>query len=106
MKQQNSQSQSHPLTGRMAGIRTTTMYYTGRVESIDAQFVVLREATWILETGPWADFAKDLGGEEYAEYPPDAPVYVFCSQCVEIFPADESVVQAKRLSRRLHVKTK
>lgn len=92
------------LQGEMVGIRTTTMYYTGRFQRYDSGCLVLSEATWILETGAWSEFAKDLEGEEYAAYPPETEVWVFATQAVEVFAADEQHVQAKRLARRLHIK--
>ena len=64
-------------------IRTATMYYTGRVESVTNAVVVLSAAAWIAATGPFAD-AMAAGALSDAElYPADWQVHVALSWIVD-----------------------
>ena len=50
----------HPFTiGQNVFIRTVTLYYTGKVESVNAGFVRLTDAAWIADTGRFHDFLKE-----------------------------------------------
>ena len=45
----------HPYTvGQTYIIRTVTMYYTGRLESVYPGELVLSDAAWIADTGRWS----------------------------------------------------
>ena len=45
----------HPYTiGASYIIRTVTMYYTGRLESVFPGELVLADAAWIADTGRWS----------------------------------------------------
>jgi hypothetical protein len=43
-----------PKHGDAVIIRTVTHYYTGRIEVIDKDWIVLSSAAWIADTGRWA----------------------------------------------------
>ena len=46
---------SHSMViGEKYLVRTVTMYYTGRLESVTATDLVLRDAAWVADTGTFA----------------------------------------------------
>jgi hypothetical protein len=42
-----------PKPGEVVLIRTVTHYYTGRIEAVSESWILLEDAAWIPDTGPW-----------------------------------------------------
>lgn len=60
----------HPYTvGATYIIRTVTMYYTGRLESVFPGELVLSDAAWIADTGRWSAALSTGKLSEVEPYP-------------------------------------
>lgn len=55
-------------------IRTVTLYYTGRVQRVEAGFVVLTDAAWIADTGRWSTAMTSGVLGEIEPYPGEVAV--------------------------------
>jgi hypothetical protein len=93
------------LIGKPVGILTTTMYYTGTLQRVEHNSLVLINADWVGETGVWSDFAENLGASEQAPFPAATEVYVNLAQVVIVFGADEKLVKSSKLTKRLTPKS-
>lgn len=58
-----------PAVGDAVFIRTATLYYTGRVLTVGAQWIELGEAAWVAWTGRFADAMKSGKFDEVEPYP-------------------------------------
>jgi len=65
-------------------VRTVTYHYTGRVELMDDEFVVLTDAAWIAMSGRWAEFMRTGQAEEVEPYPDGVRVSLPRSAITEI----------------------
>ena len=70
-------------TGMAAIIRTVTHYYTGTVEAIDRDWIVLSSAAWIADAGRWAEALRSGSLSEVEPYP-DGPVWVARGAIVDV----------------------
>lgn len=52
------------IVGKAYFIRTVTMAWTGKVVSIDQQFLVLEKAAWIADTGRYNEFVAKGSAQE------------------------------------------
>ena len=71
------------LVGTNVFIRTVTHYFTGHVEAIDGQFVILSQAAWVADTGRYADALKN---GDLSEVEPIGNVMVNLSSVIDITP--------------------
>ena len=60
---------SIPKVGDAVIIRTVTHYYTGRIEVLDKDWIVLSSAAWIADTGRWAQALASGKLSEVEPYP-------------------------------------
>ena len=68
-KNESSSNQSTFLeNGKVYGVRTVTMIYTGRLIKSNSQEFLFDEVAWIPETERWADFAKTGAHKEAEPY--------------------------------------
>jgi hypothetical protein len=65
--------QPFPFEGTVA-IRTVTHYYTGRVKTVEAGFVVLSDASWIPDSGRWSTFLAQGAANEVEPFPDEVAV--------------------------------
>lgn len=49
-------------------IRTVTHYYLGEIEAINGDWITLKEASWIADTGRFHDFLKEGKCNEYEAF--------------------------------------
>lgn len=62
--------ESHPYKiGEKYLIRTVTMIYTGRLEAVHKQELVLSDAAWIAETERWNETLNNGSFKEVEPYP-------------------------------------
>lgn len=57
-------------------IRTVTMIYTGKLVSVHATELVIKNAAWIPETSRWADTVKNGVFNEVEPYPEESEVII------------------------------
>lgn len=57
-------------------IRTVTLYYVGRIAAVDAGWIALDEASWVADTGRWAQALKKGTLNEVEPYPAGCVVSV------------------------------
>ena len=71
-------------------IRTVTYHYAGRVKSVDEGRVLLKDASWIADSGRWSEFLKTGEANEVEMY--TNPVSVSLASIVDwtnidVFPS-------------------
>ena len=67
----------HPYQiGKTYLVQTVTHYYTGRLENVYKQELVLARAAWVANTGRFADSVKNASFVDVEFYPPRAFVIV------------------------------
>jgi len=70
-------SSNHPYqVGNNYLIRTITMIYTGKLESVGDQELVISSAAWIAETDRWATCLKEGSFKEVEPYPTNQNVII------------------------------
>lgn len=69
------QNHGYPV-GKNVIIRTVTMIYTGKLDSVTASDLVLVDCSWIPETERYMQFVADGAVKECEPYPDDLPVYI------------------------------
>ena len=73
----NSKNKIEPyVIGNNCLIRTVTMIYTGKLEQVYDQELVISSAAWIPETKRWANSLTDGIFEEVEPYPKDIKVII------------------------------
>ena len=68
-----------PYDGLIGGnvmVRTVTMIYVGKLIAAHRHELVLTDASWIPETGRWAQFIKEGNISECEPYPYDMEVII------------------------------
>jgi hypothetical protein len=71
LNDQNSESEkdaSFLEIGKIYGVRTVTMIYTGRLVAVNAQEFLFDEVAWIPDTERWADFVATGAHKEAEPY--------------------------------------
>lgn len=69
LKNVQQTTKDHPLEiGTNYFIRTVTHYYTGRLDAIVGDWLVLTNASWIADTGRFHDFLKEGKCNEYESF--------------------------------------
>lgn len=69
-------AKSHPyIIGEKYFIRTVTNYYTGILEAVHDQELVINNAAWIVDTGRFNKMLKGADMNEIEPYP-DGPVVI------------------------------
>ena len=71
-------------TGMKAFIETTTKYWTGEVEDFDFDYIVLKKAAWIPDTGRLSDCFTTGECAEVEPYPDNVMVRVKIDQIVNV----------------------
>jgi hypothetical protein len=67
----------HPyIVGKNYAVRTVTMIFTGKLEAVYAQELVLVACSWIPDTGRWQEFIEKGIHNECEPYPLNAEVIV------------------------------
>lgn len=77
----------HPYTnlvGKNIVVRTVTMIYVGNLISIFPGELVLRDASWIPETGRWTQFVAEGDIRECEPYPDGQSVIVGRGAIVDV----------------------
>jgi hypothetical protein len=69
-------SKLEKLQGKNVFIRCVTLYYTGKLESVDGDIAELSSAAWVADTGRFATALETGKLSEVEPFPADAPVYV------------------------------
>jgi hypothetical protein len=75
-------------------IRTVTHYYVGRVVSFDDRWIVLSDASWVADTGRWADALKDGTLNEVEPYPDGCAISV--GAVVDVSPWESSLPRTQK----------
>lgn len=65
---QDLKSETFLENGKVYGVRTVTMIYTGRLVKSNSQEFLFDEVAWIPETERWEDFAKSGAHKEAEPY--------------------------------------
>jgi len=73
---QHSATQSAYPVGKNVIVRTVTMIYTGRLESVSETDLVLVDCSWIPETDRFMQFVAEGKVRECEPYPDGLPVYI------------------------------
>lgn len=77
MKTYERENDGHPFTvGKNYFLRTVTHYYTGRLEAVHGQELVLAEAAWIADTGRFSEMLATGKFNEVELYPKGSRVIV------------------------------
>ena len=81
-----------PKVGEAVFIRTVTLYYTGRVIALDAQWIHLDEAAWIADSGR---FGAAMAKGELSEVEPyPGPVSIARGAIVDCAPWQHPLARA------------
>ena len=70
--------------GKKVFIRTVTHFYTGEVQSVSKEGVVLKSAAWIADTGRFHNFLKDGTVNEVEPFV--SPVFVPFTAMIDATP--------------------
>jgi hypothetical protein len=76
------------LTGKKLLIRTVTYFNVGKVEQVQDGFIKLSNASWVADTGRFADAIKK---GTLSEVEPVGEVYVSLGSIVDMFPWDHEL---------------
>jgi len=57
-------------------IRSVTLYYIGKIEKIEGDWVTLSNASWIADTGRFFDFLKDGECNEYESFQNNVSIHI------------------------------
>lgn len=74
--------------GKSYLIRTVTLYQVGRVVAVSGQFVKLEDASWIADTGRFADALKS---GEFSEVEPVGESYINLGSIIDAFPFEHKL---------------
>lgn len=74
--EERPKSRLSKLIGKNLLIRTVTMTYTGNLVEKDGEWLVLKQAAWIPDSGRWHVAVRDAEFSEVEMYPADKEVYV------------------------------
>lgn len=55
-------------------IRTVTLYYTGEIIQVKGDWITLKKASWIADTGRFFDFLKEGKCSEYESFQKDVSI--------------------------------
>lgn len=69
------QNHGYPV-GKNVIVRTISMIYTGKLDSVTDSDLVLHDCSWIPETERYMQFVADGAVKECEPYPDNLPVYV------------------------------
>ena len=75
--------ETNALVGRSVIVRTVTLYYTGKVESLTDRWLVLTDCAWVPDTGRWSGALRTGKLIEVEPYP-DGAVWVNVGAIVDI----------------------
>lgn len=75
--------ETNAMVGKSVIVRTVTLYYTGRVESLTNRWLVLEDCAWIADTGQWTAALKDGELDQVSPYP-DGGVWINVGAVVDI----------------------
>lgn len=73
--------------------RTVTLYTVGEVKKVVGRFVYLKNASWIPDTGRFADFLKS---GEASEVEPVGEVFVNMDTVVDFFPFKHALPKTQK----------
>lgn len=77
----------HPFTvGDSLVIRTVTYHYLGKLEKVVGQWLCLSEASWLADSGRWAEALRTGCVEEVEPYPGPCWVPMGCITDVSPWP--------------------
>jgi hypothetical protein len=79
--------------GKSYFIRTVTLYQVGRVVAVSGQFVKLEDASWIADTGRFADALKS---GDFAEIEPVGESYVNLGSIIDFFPFEHKLPKGQK----------
>ena len=71
-----TRSESNYPVGKNVIVRTVTMIYTGKLDSVTNTDLVLVDCSWIPETDRFMDFVAKGSVKECEPYPDGLPVYI------------------------------
>lgn len=93
-KEQRKYESLEDMKGGIVFIRTVTHYYTGRVKNITGQFLHLEEATWVADTGRFAQFMQGNPNESL-ETEPMGETFVNIDSIIDISPYKSLLIEQK-----------
>lgn len=79
--------------GKSYFIRTVTLYQVGRVVAVSGQFVKLEDASWIADTGRFADALKT---GNFSEIEPVGESYINLTSIIDAFPFDHKLPTSQK----------
>lgn len=79
--------------GKCYFIRTVTLYQVGRVVAISGQFVKLEDASWIADTGRFADALKS---GNFSEIEPVGQSYINLGSIIDAFPWEHKLPTSQK----------
>ena len=71
-----ARAESNYPVGKNVIVRTVTMIYTGRLDSVTNTDLVLVDCSWIPETDRFMEFVANGSIKECEPYPDGLPVYI------------------------------
>lgn len=75
LKSNNGNESNYPV-GKNVIVRTVTMIYTGKLESVTNTDLILTDCSWIPETDRFMQFVAEGKVKECEPYPDGLPVYI------------------------------
>ena len=88
---------NHPfIIGSNYLIRTVTMIYTGKLEAVYEQELVISSASWIAETKRWAESVKEGQFEEVEPYPDNCKVTIGRGSILDATPVKWSLPREQK----------
>lgn len=67
---------SNYMVGKNVIVRTVTMIYTGKLQEVTKDYLVLVDGSWIPETDRYMQFVANGSVKEWEPYPDGLPVFV------------------------------
>lgn len=80
--------------GQNIFVRTVTMYYLGRIKTVCGQWLTLEDASWVPDTGRFADFLKDGKANEVEPFQKD--VHISLSSVIDVTRFDHRLPREQK----------
>ena len=83
------QSMEYPFNiGGKYFIRTVTHYFTGQLVAVYDQEIVLRDVSWIANTGRYHNAMQTWSFDEVEPYPPGSPVIIGRGSIIDAYESN------------------
>ena len=88
---------NHPFQiGKSYFIRTVTMIYTGKLEAVYEKELVISSASWIADTGRFAQDVTTGNFDEVEPYPEDVKVTIGRDAIIDAMPVNWALPRTQK----------